>query len=792
MKKLQMLLFSLCFFPVLLFGQNIITNPSFEGGLTDKGIPNGWLGYPQTGASLALMTDAATAHSGDNWVKLTSATGGYYLLYLDKVETKEGDVWDFSAFLKDVSPAPAAGNYAALKIAIKSVTGATFLNYEVFQEGVTGDWKKFSNRQTMPEGAAFIQATIVVNPPDNSAETAYGVDDVRLELVPKADTTNLIANFSFEDTLAATGVPADWIGYAQTGAKLEVMKDNNAVSGETWVKLTSTLGGYYLLYQNTFPAKAGETYEFSSFIKDLSPANPGAVFAALKITAKTAAGANIKAWEIYQDSVKGMWGEFSNIQTMPANTGLIQAVIVVHAADGAPEAAYGFDNVKLKMIHDNEVASTFPNYVTNPGFENGVTDKGIPIGWLGYPQTGASMEVVNKSSTALNGSNWVKATSTQGGYYLLYLDKIATKPGDVWDFSAFLKDVSPAYPGACYAALKIAIKSVTGATFLNYEIFQDSVPSYWKKFSNKQTMPEGAAFMQATIVVHGADGAPEAAYGIDDVRLELVETVADTTNLFANPGFEAGANDKGVPVGWIGYAQTGASIEFKSDMATAHSGINWAKITSTAGGYYLLYQNAFPAKEGQTWKLSSYFKDLSPAFPGANYAALKISAKSVTGATFKSWEIYPDTVTSEWAQYSNEQKLPEGTAFIQGVIVIHAADGAPEASYGVDDVRLEITNDPGTGIEDYETIPTRYELSQNYPNPFNPTTKIHYNIPREGNVTLKVYNMIGQEVASLVNENKPAGSHQVTFNAKELASGMYIYRIQVGSFMSAKKMLLIK
>jgi len=205
-----------------------------------------------------------------------------------------------------------------------------------------------------------------------------------------------------------------------------------------------------------------------------------------------------------------------------------------------------------------------------------------------------------------------------------------------------------------------------------------------------------------------------------------------------------------------------------------------------------LYQNAFPAKEGQTWKLSSYFKDLSPAFPGANYAALKISAKSVTGATFKSWEIYPDTVTSEWAQYSNEQKLPEGTAFIQGVIVIHAADGAPEASYGVDDVRLEITNDPGTGIEDYETIPTRYELSQNYPNPFNPTTKIHYNIPREGNVTLKVYNMIGQEVASLVNENKPAGSHQVTFNAKELASGMYIYRIQVGSFMSAKKMLLIK
>ena len=791
MKKLKLLLISF-FIPVLLFGQNISTNPGFEGGLDSKGVPNGWLGYAQAGASMELKTDAATAHSGDNWVKLTSATGGYYLLYLDKVASKEGDVWDFSAFLKDVSPVAAAGSYVALKIAIKSITGATFLNYEIFQDGVTGDWKKFSNRQTMPEGTGFIQATIVVNPPDNSAETSYGIDDVRLELVPPVDTTNLFANYSFEDTLAATGVPVDWIGYAQSGAKLEVMKDNNAVTGDTWAKLTSTLGGYYLLYQNTFPAKAGETYEFSSFIKDVSPANPGAVFAALKITAKTAAGANIKAWEVYQDSVKGEWGEFSNIQTMPAGTGLIQAVIVVHAADGAPEAAYGFDNVKLKMIHDNEIASTLPNYAGNSGFENGVTDKGIPIGWLGYAQAGASLEVVNQASTALNGSNWVKATSTAGGYYLLYLDKIPTKEGDVWDFSAFLKDISPAYPGACFAALKIAIKSITGATFLNYEIFQDSVPSYWKKFSNRQTMPEGAGFMQATIVIHGADGAPEASYGIDDVRLELVESVKDTTNLLANPGFEQGVTENGVPVGWIGYAQAGASIEFKSDMATAHSGVNWVKCTSTLGGYYLLYQNSFPAKEGQTWKFSSYFKDLSPAFPGANFAALKISAKSITGSTFQYWEVFPDSVTTEWAEYSNEQKLPEGTSYIQAVIVIHGADGAPEASYGIDDVKLELVNDPGTSVEENGIIPSRYELSQNYPNPFNPTTKIVYNIPQEGVVTLKVFNMIGQEVASLVNEVKSAGSHQINFNAKELASGMYIYRIQVGSFTSAKKMLLIK
>lgn len=85
-----------------------------------------------------------------------------------------------------------------------------------------------------------------------------------------------------------------------------------------------------------------------------------------------------------------------------------------------------------------------------------------------------------------------------------------------------------------------------------------------------------------------------------------------------------------------------------------------------------------------------------------------------------------------------------------------------------------------------------YSLDQNYPNPFNPATKISYSIKEEGLVTLKVYDVLGKEIATLVNENKPEGNYEVDFNASQLPSGMYIYKLQSGGFSDVKKMLLTK
>ncbi len=89
-------------------------------------------------------------------------------------------------------------------------------------------------------------------------------------------------------------------------------------------------------------------------------------------------------------------------------------------------------------------------------------------------------------------------------------------------------------------------------------------------------------------------------------------------------------------------------------------------------------------------------------------------------------------------------------------------------------------------------VPTSYELLQNYPNPFNPSTKIEYSIPEESFVQLKVYNLIGQEVATLVNQHQKAGTYRADFDAEGMQSGIYIARLTSNSFTRSVKMTLLK
>ena len=89
-------------------------------------------------------------------------------------------------------------------------------------------------------------------------------------------------------------------------------------------------------------------------------------------------------------------------------------------------------------------------------------------------------------------------------------------------------------------------------------------------------------------------------------------------------------------------------------------------------------------------------------------------------------------------------------------------------------------------------IPTVYSLQQNYPNPFNPMTIINYSIPELSIVTIKVYGVLGSEIATLVNEEKPVGTYEVEFDAATLSSGIYYYKIQANNFIETKKMILLK
>ena len=97
-----------------------------------------------------------------------------------------------------------------------------------------------------------------------------------------------------------------------------------------------------------------------------------------------------------------------------------------------------------------------------------------------------------------------------------------------------------------------------------------------------------------------------------------------------------------------------------------------------------------------------------------------------------------------------------------------------------------------TGVNDAKQTVKSYQLAQNYPNPFNPTTQIQYSIMKPGMVSLKIYDILGRQVATLVNQFQASGKYTVNFNAANLASGVYFYEIQSGSFQSVKKMMLLK
>ncbi|MCH7965584.1 MAG: T9SS type A sorting domain-containing protein [Bacteroidetes bacterium] len=126
-------------------------------------------------------------------------------------------------------------------------------------------------------------------------------------------------------------------------------------------------------------------------------------------------------------------------------------------------------------------------------------------------------------------------------------------------------------------------------------------------------------------------------------------------------------------------------------------------------------------------------------------------------------------------------------------IVSHGGLGF-DVTYNSNNVSITITSP--VDVKDEDLIPTDYVLYQNYPNPFNPTTKIKYGIPNSGLIILQVYNLLGEVVTTLVNEQQPAGNYEVSFDATSaaggLSSGIYLYKIQAGEFIETKKMVLLR
>ena len=156
-------------------------------------------------------------------------------------------------------------------------------------------------------------------------------------------------------------------------------------------------------------------------------------------------------------------------------------------------------------------------------------------------------------------------------------------------------------------------------------------------------------------------------------------------------------------------------------------------------------------------------------------------------------------VFSQQSTVGNEEWI--GLAFVSGNGTTSETNGYSYSDniltsgkylYRLKQIEFDGTIDYSNEVEIIVNVPEKFELSQNYPNPFNPSTKIKYQIADSNPVSLKIYDVLGNEVTSLVNEVQPTGNYEVTFDASLLSSGTYFYKLQTGDFVEVKKMILLK
>ena len=162
-----------------------------------------------------------------------------------------------------------------------------------------------------------------------------------------------------------------------------------------------------------------------------------------------------------------------------------------------------------------------------------------------------------------------------------------------------------------------------------------------------------------------------------------------------------------------------------------------------------------------------------------------VNGDSVSIWAFADGEAPADTAT--WTYTTDNVAVGAG---LPTFIIVGVTDDDSSAVH-VDEVWYNETP-TGMSISDDAPIASSYQLGQNYPNPFNPTTHIRFNIPETGNTKLTVYNMMGEAVANLVNGVVSAGGHTVSWNAANMPTGVYFYRLESGNFTQTKKLLLVK
>ena len=258
----------------------------------------------------------------------------------------------------------------------------------------------------------------------------------------------------------------------------------------------------------------------------------------------------------------------------------------------------------------------------------------------------------------------------------------------------------------------------------------------------------------------------------------------------------------GVHPDWFIPSGTNLKVTFNVDMTPAMDGTKQAIPFDPAKDtlWWLSEEPAFARSQGWYRPADGHMKILKLAHVSGNLYSGTLNVKD---PGFNAFEY-----RYEWQKGSDATWVTEPAGFDNFAYRIRYAGqdvashfpknpwNMPKDTWTNNNLKTDQEKDPytsyTTGIKTENLNPVSYSLSQNYPNPFNPSTTIKFTIQKAGLVSLKIYNLLGQEVATLVNQELKIGSYSYSFNASRLSSGVYFYNINAGSFIQTKKMLLLK
>lgn len=358
-----------------------------------------------------------------------------------------------------------------------------------------------------------------------------------------------------------------------------------------------------------------------------------------------------------------------------------------------------------------------------------------------------SIEAINADTA------WVVSTGEFGGNTALY----KTIDGGVsWQIKQFSNS-----PSSFYNAVKFYDKN-------NGILSGDPEDGYFTIYTTENG---GESWIRIdSTKIPARDGSEE--YGIvNNLAVSGNKVWFGTQNEFGKNGRVFYSNDKGKS--WAAIAPVDYSI------------INTIAFSSELIGIFVYDNNkvAHTRDGGLTW---TPYWSIGLFGSGSSFATLSSFILVGLNSSF---------VSTDGGVTWTERETNISSSYLQAVSFANPSDGWAVGESGVilkwDGGSLP--DDSLTSIKEFgNDIPSGFELQQNYPNPFNPVTTIKYAIPGTRFVSLKVYDLLGKEIANLVNEEKTIGSYEVNFNGNDLSSGIYYYRMNTGDFSETKKLLLLK